>query len=861
MSFLGNLKETNVYIPNPLWDAKLNEFASSMHKAIVIIGESGMGKTAFLANWTAKRKEQKNKNEKIIFYSIGSSVEGDCKHCLFRKISQRLMEELRDSYHIPVNEDEVLETVAVKDEITIERDKQKEELQQLFFSVPPNENLLIIIDGIDRLFDAEKKQTEFANNVCAELLNLIPPSPENVRFIFSSLPDDKNMEIFKLFGYEKLFIDVLPVESRKMLINTYFESFNISLLPEQTERLAADKMCENPLALLSILKELSVLGINEKINEQIDYYLAAKDIESLFVLILRRIEASLKDGSLTSKADANLARDILSLIAVSRNGLFETEIINLSGATPLYLTQFVKSMTGHLITINGLICFSSNVMRNAVKKCFMYSSTEEHKYRRCIIVFMEIFEDVSFNRRCDELAFQLFKLKVYNKLYYLLLEVKVFQYLYSKDKFELERYWKKLIEIDGNRYAIKKYSDFKNKINDKELLANIYQSLSKLLKENLIDYAASLKFAFAYHETCESQEENCEKSSEKTADSFNEIGICYLNTSVYRKANDYFRYALEIREELFGKGHLKTAENFNNIGRCFFYYGNYDKAIENYIQAIEILEKHLGKDHLDTAAILINLSGCYLELGEYKKALEYRITALEIRKKVLGMNHPDTAKSYYNTGFCYFKMGDIEKALDCCNKSLEILDKLLGKYHPETARINLSIAVCYLKKGNYKDAIEILDQSLKTIEKFLGKNHPDTASAANYIAACYSSMGDKKKAVEYYYISLTIREKAFSKNHPVTANSYFNLGSCCFETGNRTDAIEYLNKSLEIRERIFGKKNSDTADCYKYLAFCFSDSSKALEYLNTALAIYSSLEGKEKEIEELKQCIERLETK
>jgi len=854
MSFSENSKETNIYIPNPLWDAKLNEFASSAQKAIIVIGESGMGKTAFLENWAAKRKEQNNKNEKIIFLSIRSSDEGDYNLCLFKKITQSLIDELRsllqlyNNYHIPANEDEVLETLAVKDEITIERDKQKEELQKLFFSVPANENIFIIIDGIDRLFDTK-------------LLNRLPPSPENIKFIFSSLPDDKNAEIFKLFGYEKLFIDVLPVENRKKLIDTYFESFNISLLPEQTDRLVTDRKSENPLALLSILKELSVLGINEKINEQIDYYLTVKDIESLFVLILRRIEASLKDGSLTSKADANLARNILSLIAVSRNGLSETEIFNLSGGAPLYLTQLVNRMKGHLITINGLVSFSNNIMRNAVKKCFMQSSTEENKYRKCIIAYMEVYENVSFNRRCDELAFQLFKLKEYNKLYCLLLEAKVLKYFYNKEKYELERYWKKLIEIDANRYAIKKYSYFSNKIKDKDFLANIYQSLSKLLKENLDDYTLSLKFAFAYHEICESQEEICEKNNEKTADSFNEIGICYFLTGVYKKANDYFKYALEAREELLGNGHIKTAANFNNIGRCFSNLRNYDKAVENFTQALVILEKYHGKDYPDTAVIMINLSGCYLELGDYKKALEYRITALEIRKKVLGMNHPDTAKGFHNTGFCYFKMGDIEKALDCCNKSLKILEKLLGKYHPETARINLSIAVCYLKQGNYKDAIEILDQSFGKLEKFLGRNHPDTASAANYIAACYSSMGDKKKAVEYYYISLTIREKAFSKNHPETANSYFNLGSCCYETGNRTDAIEYLNKSLEIRERIFGKKNSDTADCYKYLAFCYSTSSKALEYFNNALAIYNSLEGKEKEIEDIKQYIENLELK
>jgi tetratricopeptide (TPR) repeat protein len=895
--------KTRVYIPNPEWDTKLDEFAESEEKAIVICGENGMGKSALVANWVLKRLEQKNKNEKIIYHFIGiSQSEGD-----YRKITQRLIDEVRDIFALPIAEQEEW-IVSAKSEGS--EDKKIEELQNLLFSVPVGEILILVLDGIDLLSDTEN----------TKLLNWIPPYPKNVKIIYSTTPNDRSMDAINIRGYNQLNLEVLSLESRNKLVNDYLRSFSKTLTSAQVGRLGADSKSENPLVLLAILDDLRVFGVHEKMDEQINTCLAVTDSESLFVLLLQRIEEVFRDGN----AQKNLVKDILSLIAVSRAGLSETEILGLSGATPLYWSQLLNGLAGHLTTMNGLVSFSNSLMLCAVRKHYLSDSAGEYRFR--IASFMEI--HTSFERKCDELPHQLFELGKWNSLYHFLLNIKVFQYIYEKDEFELGKYWRILRETDSSRYTMEKYFELDNSIEDKGELLSFYEDISDILSNILGDYPLRLKFELkhkdlseklygkgdykttssynslgisyfylgdyykaleCYNKVFEIEEKNIGKKHINTIVTYNNIGACYSKLGDYMKTLEYYNESLVLRINFFGKDHPHTADSYANVGSCYSDLGDFKKALEYYNKALIIKERLLGKDHPHTAITYNNLGNCYFDLGDYQKAFEYLDSALEIREKLLGKTHPDIVASYNNMGNCYFKLADYQKALDyyikarviienflgkdhpdaafiynnlgncysdlsyyqmaldCYNEALAIREKLLGRNHPHTALTYNSLGDYYIKLGDYQEALEYFKKAVVITEDLIGKNHHHTALIYNNIGSCYFGLGDFKEALEYYNKALIVCENIFGKYHPDSAGSYDNIGSCYLNLGDYQKALEYLNATLVIKENIFGKNHPDTAISYNNIGICFvklGDYQKALEYHNNALIIRENSLGK-----------------
>jgi tetratricopeptide (TPR) repeat protein len=825
--FLVN--KTKVYVPNPAWDAKLDEFADSTESAIVISGESGMGKSALIANWVSKRLQKKNENEKIIYHFIRASrSEGDS-----RKISQRLIDEIRDIYGIPAKEEGVRQ-IAADSETENQTDKQTEELQNLLFSIAGNEKLIIALDGVDRLDDAD-----------AKLLNWLPPSPQNVKYIFSATPGDTSMEAFTRRGYQRLDIGALPVELIQRLVNDYLKFFSKSLTPAQVERIAADKESGNPLALLAVLDELRVSGVHEKLDNQIDEFLAAPDVESLFALVLQHTEELFSGGNvrtLSGSVSKNLVQDILSLILVSRQGLSETEILELSGAAPLYWSQLANSMAGHLSAINGLVTFSNRLMQNAAKKRYLPNAASEQPYHDRIVSYMETNEHVSFERKCDELPSQFF-LREWDKLYSFLLNHKVFLYISKKNRFEIGVYWQYLREQDGGTYTPEKYLELDNTVEDKDTLLEFYESAGLMIKNYLGDYSLSLKFVLRCKEICE---EMHGENHLHTAMSHNAIGFCYEALGEYQKALEYHHKSLAIKVKLLGINHTDTALSYINIGSCYDGLGEYQKALEYYHKCLTIWENLMGINHPETAIGYDNIGTCYIHLGEYQKALEYCHKSLAIREKLLGETNSDTVRSYNNIGACYSHLGDYRKALDYYYKSLAIRKKLFGINHPSTALSYNNIGLCYSDLGEYQKALEYHQKSLDINEKLLGRNHPDTATSYNNIGLCYNELGDKRKALEYYLESLAIHEKLLGIDHPTTAVIYDNIGSCYGALGDNQKALEYHHKSLDIRKKLLGKNHPDTAVSYNNIGLCYNnlgDNQKALEYYLESLAINEKLLG------------------
>ncbi|MDR1222975.1 MAG: tetratricopeptide repeat protein [Tannerella sp.] len=760
---------TGVYIPDPENDRQLNNFMTDDSSALVITGASGMGKSALIANWITANEGKMN--GKLIYHFVGNSgLEGD-----YRKITQRLINEIKWMYELLDKKDEL---EALSNTPSVDSDKQKEELQKLLLSIAVKEPLLIILDGINQLAERDN----------AKLLTWLPTFPQNVKVIYSTLPNDATMTVFKRRGYDVFTLQPLDVEKREELIRIYLKSYGKSLSPVQIKRIASDKECENTLVLRTLLDELRVFGEHEEIDHRIDDYLSAASILLFFDKVLTRIESSYNYNDIT-----NFVGDVFSLIAVSRAGLSETELLKLTGAPPLYWVQLYHAVASHLTVKNGLITFSHSYFRESILKRYL-SPQNEQTYRNRIVAYCEkeLLQGNSSSRIYDEFPYQLHQSHRYERLYSFLLNFGVFDYINNKDIYELGKYWRALINENKEKYQLRMYLELKTNNWEERDIAGLYNNIGNFIGELSWDDSLALE---------------------------------------YKMKN------LAINERVLGTNHPDTATSYNSIGTTYYSMGNYPKALEYHLKALAICER-VGTDHPTTATFYNNIGLAYDSMRDYPKALEYHLKALAIREHVLGNRHPHTANSYNNIGLAYNSMKGYPKALEYYLKALDIRERILGNRHPRTANSYNNIGLAYDYMRDYPKALEFYLKAIAIYERVLGTEHSHTANSYNNIGSTYNSIGNYPKALEYHLKALAICERV-GTDHPTTATFYNNIGSVYKSMGDYPKALEYLLKALAICERVLGTDHFTTAMFHSNIGYIYEsmgNHSKASEYYLKALA-------------------------
>ena len=746
------------YIPQPeAWQA-LDDFLHGDGQTLVVTGESGMGKSALIANWIDARQNQIDR--RIIYHFVGNGgMDGD-----YHAILLRLCNEIRDLYALPQ-----------PDENTAVSKKLEDELNDLFMEVAGREPLLIVLDGINQLSEAEN----------AKQLLWLPDPSDNVKYIFSTLPGDRTMEVFRMRHYP---VYTLAPERRHRLVTAYLKEFGKALSQERVERIVRDPQSENTLVLRSLLDELIGFGSHERLDERISYYLAAQSIEDFFQRVLQRIEDDL--GS-------QVVRHILSLVVFSQYGLSETEIMEVTGLNAYDWSVFLGVFRNYFTVKSGLLTFSHRYM---IEACLTRYASEERDSRHEIIARFAGQDD---GRAWDELAFQYCALSDTDKLYVLLLRLEVFDFLNKKDEYQLGGYWRLLLQTDGKKYTPAAYLE--RNADDDNNTGYYYSILGNFFTNIVIDLPDALLF---HRKTLSFNEKRFGLNHIDTAVSYNNIGRVYFAQGDYESALEYLLKAVGICEKIPCPDHSDIATFHNNIGMIYSHQGEYGKALEYLFKALDIRENFFGTEHPDTAISYNNIGTAYYEQGDYGKALEYSFKALDIREKMLGPNHPDLAGAYNNIGMIYSYQGDFDKALEYLFKALDIRESVLAPDDPDidcTYKQIVDIAASYNDMGNvcsdvmadYERALEYYFNALHIMERAAGPGHPDAGGTYNNIGRAYFEQGDYVKALEYYHKLAEIREKTLGPDHPDTMSSYNDIAATYEVMGDHENAALYYSKASD----------------------------------------------------------------
>lgn len=412
---------SRVYIARQADYEALDAHARSEEPPLVVLGESGAGKSALLANW-ALRHRQAHPQDLLIMHFIGGTPSSTDWSGMLRRIMGRMKRHFNLQGEIPTKADALRSTFA-----------------NWLNQCSARGRVVLILDALNQLEDREG---------ASDLVWLPPVIPKNVRLVLSTLPGRALDECSKR-GWKTMQVELLTLDERRHLVTDLLGLYSKHLNAPQVDGLAAPACSANPLYLRVLLEELRVFGVYQQLDERIGYYLAAGSIEELYERILERYEADYE------RECPRLVEGAMSLIWAARQGLSEAELLQLLGeGAPLahaYWSPLYLASEQSLVSRSGLLGFFHDFLRNAVQKRYLASEEKQKLAHLRLADYFHQFEITK--RRVDEEPWQLFQAKAWERLSGLLGDPAFFEAAWQANESELRWYWAQMEDKSSFKMA------------------------------------------------------------------------------------------------------------------------------------------------------------------------------------------------------------------------------------------------------------------------------------------------------------------------------------------------------------------------------------------------------------------------
>ena len=273
-----------LYIGGEQYYPQVDAHMLSSRLPLLVLGESGSGKSALLANWALKYQAE-HPGELVLTHFIGASPASADLAAMLR----RLMTELKQRFDLP-------------GEVPTDEQKLSAAFPNWLSMAAAKGSFTLVLDALNQLEE----------RLGARQLHWLPNElPENVHVLVSSLPGPA-LEAAQERKWPALTIQPLSPEERRQLTREFLARYAKQLGDALMEKIISDPQSANPLGLRLLLDELRQFGIHENLEAEMERYLAADSIPSLFQLVLTRCERDYETDR------PGLVRDALSLLWAPR---------------------------------------------------------------------------------------------------------------------------------------------------------------------------------------------------------------------------------------------------------------------------------------------------------------------------------------------------------------------------------------------------------------------------------------------------------------------------------------------------------------------------------------------------------------
>lgn len=813
--------------------SKLQEWVDSGEQRLVISGPSGNGKSALLANW-AQRHRQDFPKDLLIEHYLG--VDSDAANP--GELLRRLLGELGKSR-------------GVEPEIP----KKARELYQAFeqsladwaqeFAGQQGRRLLLLLDGLNQ----HSGETH---------LPWLPQQlPKKVLMVASSLPGE-TLQVLQNKGFTTLELPALGPAQRKQLAEEYLATYRKHLTQAQLSRLSSHPMSGNPLFLRTLLRELRLYGVFEELEQKLVGLLEVKDLTGLFSLVLERMEADLGE---------EICHQALSLIWASRSGLALGELQIVGGLSQLQIAQLQLGLDQSLLEREGRLVFSHQFLQLAVEERYLARKGSIDQVREQLVAYFD--QLPATERKAEELPYQLVQLAAWDQLESCLTDPYLFPKLSERGYLELLGWWLKFPEKkhleDLYQNELQRWSESIVEVDlwnilsfhlasflslsgyQGDFLINLFRRVIQIKTKKLekVDFESMAMLSGLAHLLAEREEfDEAEKIYSQviqeqanqhgpehplTLISYSNLGRLKLETGELEEAEKVFRKILAVQEPLLGTDHTDTLTTLNNLALILLYEGVLDEAEEINRRILQISQRLLGSEHPDTLTTLNNLAGILSEKGELEEAEKVFRKILAIQEHLLGTEHPATLTTLNNLAEILLKKGELEETEKIYRQILKAQEIQLGSEHHETVTALNNLAFLLFNRGEWLEAEEKCHRVLKIQERQFGPEHPETLITLNNLAELLSEKGELDEAEKVFRKILAVQERLLGIEHREILTTLNNLANLLEDRGELGEAEKYYLRNLKIHENILGSHHLDTLTSLQDLSVILRSQKKFTE--------------------------------
>ncbi|XP_071960827.1 putative tetratricopeptide repeat protein 41 [Antedon mediterranea] len=808
----------------------VKEKSEDSPSVMVIVGKRGSGKTALLANWI-KQFKQVHSGMMLLSHFVGSSAQSLDITTFMRRVTF----ELRENYSNDESEE-----LHRQDRNDMDFNSLSEAFSAALLMGP----CILVIDGLDELsgsYSANAQQVK-------EMTWLPNPIPQHCKIIVSTVKSDLSYK--SLVSRPDCMVYCLPILSDSTSKTAIMKSHFKSIMTQHIDQALRCPLNDRPLFLTIIANELSISDSCE-LDNMLAQYCECTTFRELWRCIIDNwcktygwqrdgFRSSNSSGSNTESSLSGWVADLLCLLATSRQGMSEPELLSClkllgySGQTEVTRFDFARFRlaTQHCLfeTPDGIIAFFHNHLREAVEHALlgvfgtgasdnligsssvlMQSVLHRQKQFYSDIIAKYFWEQPHCIRRTFELPWQLDKIGDTESLSNVLSQPDMFLSMYGEDgnhqtalKIELMEYWKVLLNHHEPYDPAQIYKD----------MVLIAMQKHTYLEKNVCptkDYEeVQLKFTELNldEEDKEGEPDDGDDKDGMEPETINEAQEDVTNSSSHS-------------EESFGESEVDNVPRHEtyiarlalDAGKFLVELGN----VEVSHQLFTIAHEQLVKSYPLSSEEQFLLVSVNESLGDWNEtqsnsseAAQFYQTALGIIGEIPDENDLKRCQMEQCKGQLMTHLGrkrmlndDVIGAEELLKGAVDAMKNAKSTVGLATAYFNLGVLKA--KQRKYQSSERSFRDALKMREKWFGQSHPVVAEVLHDLAyvLCkdhYKNF-DKVQAEEYYRRSLSIRETHLMPDHLLVATTLLELGKLLRSIGTyqyKKEAASLLQRSLDI---------------------------------------------------------------
>lgn len=649
------------YIANEDYFKALDSFLINPNsRYLTVFGPSGIGKSSLLANWIMEKETSDNIRYWLYYFTNG-------------------VDEISPEYILRywINELHRLQGIETSDLSSI---SEEEKLKQLLGNCILNskKQVVIVLDNASIFQESDNWKTNTMSwipymNYNSKLIVL--SSISNSCFTAHRLEKEHTKE-------DKL--EVLPFTKNEIqeVTKKYLKKlYGKKLKDNQVLKISEKEITSNGRILITLLDSLVYYGNFESLEKHLSSFLTSWTANNFYERYLFLWEQEI---------GAELIENTLMLITVSTYGLTETELRDCLEINPLAWSQIYCIFAKHFVFQKGCIRIANTDVQDAIIHKY---AKKEDEHRNKLIQFIErsltVAEGRQKERFWDELSTQYWTMAsrheyeelMAEKLYLLISQRKVFEYLYNKRASQMVafngegkliyQYWSWLYSIDPQKYTLLTYIEG-GKYSETDILSHVYDLVDVAIHAHDLCAVVLLvtKTLQLYRKSVSITEQEKQILNDQ---------LSFLSVSAYEWNLNYIHDILE-QDILKGTLFIKepTAEKIVTLFAQAKASKNDSKTLYLYSQALELLSQIHSEPCIDKATINYELSCTYSNMQEYEKAFRHIDSALDIAEAITdGYDDDNECYIAYLLGVKTLLLksaGQYEKALETCTLTIRRYD-------------------------------------------------------------------------------------------------------------------------------------------------------------------------------------------